>query len=679
MIIKPKFIVLILFWGSLAYGQSDKCDSSPELLVFGDCRPTEGNTRGLTDFSIENSCDGITDDDGWFRFKAISPLTLIRIFSDQDVEMGATIFVNCNTEIICMDGTEPGRDGSLQLETIPGEIYFIQVYDVREGGGSFLICVTSDAEVEESSQSDCEEAQVICKDDVILFDPVGPGKDDFALEDNHAGCLQSKENRSAWYYFEINKNAPPNLDLSFVISPEDETDYDFAVFGPNVDCEALGYPVRCSWAAINCAFCPQTGLGMGAKDAGEDAMGDGMVAPLIVQPGEGFFLLVDNYFNNTTGFALRWGGAAAPFLNCEAEVPCGIFAEAGGPIFVCEETEIQLSGSIRGASGDVAFYWEDPAGMSSGFSQADISRPVLNIPREFSGSQNYFLTVRAEECAHTDVLIIQKDCELQDSINCNEIHNAHFDLTLPTCLSPNSGRIQAGVVEGGSPPYLYQMEGKPFQFEATFPNLEAGSYLFSIRDSKGCQLDTLLELGVMTPIALDLGPDIEMDQGDTVEIGINSSIALKAIQEIQWSEKVAIPCDAPCMMAHFAPISSVELSATIRTTAGCEIQDKLQIKVNERTNIYLPSAFSPNGDGINDHFTVFGDSGIKIIRTFKVLDRWGNLVFTRDNFNVNEENLGWDGSFEKQLSSPGIYLYMAELELIDQSLVTKAGEVLLIR
>ena len=658
--------------------QTDRCDTATELMVYTACRSAEGDTNELNDFSTENSCDGITDDDGWYRFRAISPSTLIRVFSGKDVEIGLAVFTNCNTEITCMEGTEPGRQGRLLVKTTPGENYFIQVYDIREGGGSFLICVLSDEE-EGNLHSDCDQAQVICKDDVIHFDPLGPGEDDFALEDNHEGCLKGKENRSAWYYFEINKNAPPNLDLSFVITPEDETDYDFAIFGPNVSCNALGSPVRCSWAAITCDFCPQTGLGFGAKDAGEDAHGDGIVAPLIVQPGEGFFLLVDNYYNNTTGFALNWGGAAAPFLNCLAETPCGVFADAGGPHFVCEETQLRLNGSVQGANERFDIHWEDQDGLTSAFSQADTSHPVLNLPSDFTETLHYFLTVSQAECEHTDVLTIQKNCEGPDSLSCHDILSAHFDLNHPDCQHPNSGSILVGFIEGGTPPYQFQMSGNEFQSVNTFLNLTMGTYPISIKDSKGCQMDTLLQLSDAPAIEFTLGPDPVIDQGDTLKITVNSSFSTKQIQEIQWSDQGVNPCDQPCLTATFAPTTSQEISATLLSLEGCEIRDTLTIQVNSKSNIYIPTAFSPNGDGINDTFTLFADTGISKINSIKIMDRWGNLVFAQNDFEANLEYLGWDGNFKGRPSSPGIYLYLIQIELANQSLMTKSGEVVLIR
>ena len=168
-----------------------------------------------------------------------------------------------------------------------------------------------------AQNNDCFNAEIICSDESIGTNPLGPGANDFADPDNFDGCL-SGENQSSWYYFEIQPDAPPGLELGFIINPDAGAgqDYDFAVFGPDVACDDLGSPIRCSYAGGGCALCPQTGLGMGATDNSESPSGNGFVATLTVNPGEGYYLLIDNFSNNSTGFSMTWTGSAAPFLNC---------------------------------------------------------------------------------------------------------------------------------------------------------------------------------------------------------------------------------------------------------------------------------------------------------------------------------------------------------------------------
>ena len=64
--------------------------------------------------------------------------------------------------------------------------------------------------------NDCADAQVVCNDENLAFNPDGPGNNDFADPDNHPGCITALEQNSAWYYFQIDPNAPPDLVLGFI-------------------------------------------------------------------------------------------------------------------------------------------------------------------------------------------------------------------------------------------------------------------------------------------------------------------------------------------------------------------------------------------------------------------------------------------------------------------------------
>ena len=152
--------------------------------------------------------------------------------------------------------------------------------------------------------NDCATAETICADPMPTGNPSGNGGfDDFSDPDNNPGCLSSEGN-TAWYYFEISAGAPGGLELGFTIFPDGGygEDYDWALFGPDVDCGDLGSPIRCSSAAFDCDFCPETGMGMGAQDYSEGpGFGDGFVATLPVEPGQGFYLAINNWYGTGEG------------------------------------------------------------------------------------------------------------------------------------------------------------------------------------------------------------------------------------------------------------------------------------------------------------------------------------------------------------------------------------------
>ncbi|MEM6966400.1 MAG: hypothetical protein AAF573_16675, partial [Bacteroidota bacterium] len=249
--------------------------------------------------------------------------------------------------------------------------------------------------------NDCENAAVVCNNGNINFNPQGPGLNDFASPNNNSGCLASQENSSAWYYFEIEATAPPNQLLGFTINPTGGSgqDYDFALFGPDVSCTNLGSPLRCSYAGPGCNFCPQTGLGMGTTDISEGAGGDGFVSEITVQPGQGYFLLVDNFTSSGIGFDLTWTGPGANYLNCNANPPCGLIANAGNPVSGCEgATGLILNGSATGGNGTENYGWFGTNGGTAYLSNPNIANPVLTIPPGVSGTFDFTLTVTEGTC-----------------------------------------------------------------------------------------------------------------------------------------------------------------------------------------------------------------------------------------------------------------------------------------
>ncbi len=77
---------------------------------------------------------------------------------------------------------------------------------------------------------------------------------------------------------------------------------------------------------------------------------------------------------------------------------------------------------------------------------------------------------------------------------------------------------------------------------------------------------------------------------------------------------------------------------------------------NSQEQIYVPNTFSPNDDGVNDYFSVFSDKELKI-NYLQIFDRWGNLLFEKENFLTNDTAQGWDGKTNKQAANIGTYIY----------------------
>lgn len=264
----------------------------------------------------------------------------------------------------------------------------------------------------QAQESDCVGAIVICTDDMLQFAPLDNGNSDFGNPNNDPGCLEDDENGTVWYYFEFNQNMPPGSELEFTLDPFGGflEDYDFAIYGPNLSCDSLGSPVRCSFANSFCDLCPLTGLGMGATDTSEGWEDeDGFIAPLVVNPGEGFYLVIDYFAGNGFGFQLSWGGSAAPFLNCLADPDCIQYAvDAGNDINLCDDIDtITLNPNFSNLAQIEGITWSDTTGAPTYLTNDTIAQPQLILPDTFSGELVYQLSVNYGGCMKYDYLTIR--------------------------------------------------------------------------------------------------------------------------------------------------------------------------------------------------------------------------------------------------------------------------------
>jgi gliding motility-associated-like protein len=112
---------------------------------------------------------------------------------------------------------------------------------------------------------------------------------------------------------------------------------------------------------------------------------------------------------------------------------------------------------------------------------------------------------------------------------------------------------------------------------------------------------------------------------------------------------------------------------TVKNDDGCEAKDTLSIKVYEHLEVYVPSAFTPNGDGRNDVLHIIAP-GLKELSYFRVYDRWGQIAFeTKDLLK------GWDGRVKRQLPATGVYVWIMKGVNYLGNLVERRGTVTLIR
>lgn len=106
---------------------------------------------------------------------------------------------------------------------------------------------------------------------------------------------------------------------------------------------------------------------------------------------------------------------------------------------------------------------------------------------------------------------------------------------------------------------------------------------------------------------------------------------------------------------------------TLNSALGCDSLVLIQL---EYFPIFIPSAFSPNGDGVNDRFTVLSENGLIESTNFIIYDRWGAKVY---------EGADWDGQMKGELLRPGVFVYVLNVTMNDGVERQFSGSVTLVR
>ena len=141
----------------------------------------------------------------------------------------------------------------------------------------------------------------------------------------------------------------------------------------------------------------------------------------------------------------------------------------------------------------------------------------------------------------------------------------------------------------------------------------------------------------------------------------------------QWTPSEGLSCD-DCPRPRAQPLSSVKYQVLVKDQTGCfEFRKDIFIEVKEIFTLDVPTAFSPNGDGINDVIFARG-AGLKALIAFKIYNRFGELVFESNDF-----DRGWDGTYRGQDQNIETYIYTVEALTFSNRILTKKGNISLLR
>ncbi len=206
---------------------------------------------------------------------------------------------------------------------------------------------------------------------------------------------------------------------------------------------------------------------------------------------------------------------------------------------------------------------------------------------------------------------------------------------------------------------------------------EAGDYTVTISSQYGCDSIVITHISIVNEISSTAisAVDNYVELGDSTRLSLSTNFTPDSIR---WTPAESISCDT-CPHAFVSPLNKTTYKVNVYDEFGCLLKDSIDIRVIKKDEIFVPNAFSPNGDGINDFLEVYTDKDVKSILSFQVFDRWGSLVFDRNGIPANERQNVWDGFYKGKPLTPGVYVYQVLIQFLDNRTKVFAGDVTLIK
>ncbi len=339
-------------------------------------------------------------------------------------------------------------------------------------------------------------------------------------------------------------------------------------------------------------------------------------------------------------------------------------AEAGPDMELnCHLTEVQLSGqpNVQGVS--VVYSWATADGNI--LSGEDSATPLVDAP----GLYQLIITDQNNGCSSTDWVAVTEN--IPQAFDFEPVH--------PACAG-ETGALYFETVVGGVPPYVYSIDGgQSFSSQPAFTGLQPGAYDLMVQDANDCPLEDVAFISEGVEVQLALEAYVLTNYGDLTILNAQTNVPPDDIDEIIWEPSEGLSC-TDCLNPSAQPDETTYYFVTLRTKEGCETTAKILVVVSKEVAVYIPNAFSPDGDGNNDLFMIFaGPNQVEKVRSFLVFNRWGETVFQYYDFQPNNPAYGWDGTFRGRPLNPAVFTWYAEIEFKDGRVELFKGDVHLVR
>lgn len=265
-------------------------------------------------------------------------------------------------------------------------------------------------------------------------------------------------------------------------------------------------------------------------------------------------------------------------------------------------------------------------------------------------------------------------CTISLSASINEPDSLNVSaLSTPAYCSGQCIASAQALPLGGNGGYTYLWSDPAQQTTSTAGGLCTGTYSLTVTDSRGCTASTTVNV-----VYSDSLPAIEA-KADTNLIYEGQSTTLHAIPSsgytLVWAPSGSLN-NSSSSDPIASPVTTTTYQVIVTDINGCSNSDTVTIFLKDvictEPELFIPNAFSPGNDGMNDQFRIRGNTLTSV--HMEIFDRWGEKIFETDDL----QN-GWDGTYKGSPASPGVYVYHLRATCYNLEIFTRKGNVTLLR
>lgn len=228
------------------------------------------------------------------------------------------------------------------------------------------------------------------------------------------------------------------------------------------------------------------------------------------------------------------------------------------------------------------------------------------------------------------------------------------------CYGYRDGSITVSGT-GSVPPYTYTIDQFFNNTTGHFFDLAQGTYNVSITDAHNCTVATTAIVNEPYLQVVTTNPDaITLKLGETKPVVVLSNYDPAA--QYAWSTWQGLDCQ-DCANVNIYLYESYTYTITVTAhphDLDCKTTVEVPVTVIPNYDVFVPNAFSPNGDGANDFFEFYGNKPAIKQMEVKVFNRIGEKLYES-----NDVNFKWDGTYKGVTQSPAVYVYTLNLVFYD--------------